>query len=246
VDPSLVSARAGTSHTGGADAAVGTLIGVERRGRFITFEGPDGSGKSTQAGLLAERLKALGLDVLLTREPGGTPLGERVRHVLLARDEGRHSPRADALLFDAARAQHVDDVIAPALRRGAVVVCDRYADSTVAYQGYGSGLPLGRLREIGAFATRGMLPDRTILLDLSVEAGLARRSRGAPEGMTRFEAAESFDAAYHERVRSGFLALARAEPTRWSVVDADRPPDVIARDVYLLVARFLEVTIELS
>jgi len=219
---------------------------VERHGRFITFEGPDGSGKSTQAGLLAGRLRALGLDVVLTREPGGTSLGERVRQVLLARDATPHSPRADALLFNAARSEHVDDVIAPALGRGAVVVCDRYADSTVAYQGYGSGLPLDRLREIGLFATRGIFPDRTILLDLSVEAGLARRSRGAPDGMTRFEADESFDAAFHERVRSGFLALARDEPIRWSLVDADRPPDVIARDVYLLIARFLGMTPELS
>ncbi len=217
---------------------------MERRGKFITFEGPDGSGKSTQAGLLAQQLRLRGLDVVLTREPGGTPLGERVRSVLLDPDGVAHSARADALLFGAARAQHVDDVIAPALERGAIVVCDRYADSTVAYQGYGSGLPLGRLRDLGAFATRGIRPDRTILLDVPVAAGLGRRSAGAPEGMTRFESTDSFDAAYHERVRAGFLELASVEPVRWVVVDADRPADRVAHDVYLAVEEFLDLTRE--
>ena len=214
-------------------------------GRFITFEGPDGSGKSTQAARLAESLRARGLDVVLTREPGGTPLGERVRGVLLDHDGGpAHTARADALLFNAARAQHVDDVIEPALARGAVVVCDRYADSTVAYQGYGSGLPVDRLREIGAFATRGVTPDLTLLLDLSVEAGLARRFAGAPEGVTRFESPDAFDAAFHERVRAGFLELARAEPARWRVIDADRPADAIAGGVYVEVEMFLALTRE--
>ena len=183
---------------------------------------------------------------MLTREPGGTPLGERVRAVLLEHDGGPpHTARADALLFSAARAQHVDDVIAPALDRGAVVVCDRFADSTVAYQGYGSGLPVERLREIGAFATRGVIPDLTLLLDLSVEAGLARRFAGAPEGVTRFESADAFDAAFHERVRAGFLELARVEPARWRVIDADRPADAIAGDVYAEVEVFLALTREL-
>ncbi len=160
--------------------------------------------------------------------------------MLLEHDGGpAHAARADALLFSAARAQHVDDVIAPALARGAVVVCDRYADSTVAYQGYGSGLPVDRLREIGAFATRGIQPDLTILLDLPVEAGMARRFAGAPEGVTRFESPDAFDAAYHERVRAGFLELARVEPARWRVVDANRPADAIARDVYAEIEVFL-------
>ncbi len=211
------------------------------RGTFITFEGPDGSGKSTQARLLADRLRARGVDVVLTREPGGTPLGERVRRVLLDHDGVRHSARADALLFAAARAQHVDDVIIPALERGAVVVCDRYADSTVAYQGYGSGLPLDRLRELGAFATRGVQPDLTILLDLPSDTGLARRSAGEPEGMTRFEAADAFDAAYHERVRLGFRALASDEPGRWLVVDAGRSPDEVAAGIFVAVAALLQL-----
>ena len=182
---------------------------------------------------------------MLTREPGGTPLGERVRAVLLEHDGGpAHTARADALLFSAARAQHVDDVIAPALDRGAVVVCDRYADSTVAYQGYGSGLPVERLRELGAFATRGVAPDLTLLLDLSVEAGLARRFAGAPEGVTRFESPDSFDAAFHQRVRAGFLELAGVEPARWRVIDADRSADAIADDVYAEVEVFLGLTRE--
>ena len=216
-----------------------------QQGRFITFEGPDGSGKSTQAARLAQALRARGLDVVLTREPGGTPIGERVRDILLHADGGPpHSPRADALLFDAARAQHVDDVIEPALARGAVVVCDRYADSTVAYQGYGSGLSLDRLREIGTFATRGIQPDLTILLDLPVDAGLRRRVLGEPDGMTRFERSGAFDMAYHGRVRDGFLELARVEPHRWRVVDADRPADRVAADVHAAVEAFLDVTRE--
>ncbi|MGC8634381.1 MAG: dTMP kinase [Candidatus Limnocylindrales bacterium] len=208
--------------------------GTPQRGRFVTFEGPDGSGKSTQAARLAAAFEARGVNVLLTREPGGTLLGERVREILLDRAGGHHSPRADALLFNAARAQLVDEVIEPALARGAVVVCDRYADSTLAYQGRGSGLPLGQLAPIGEFATRGLRPDLTILLDLPVAAGLARRVAGAPEGMTRFESADAFDTAFHERVRAGFLELARAEPGRWRVVDADRDPEAIAGDVLAL------------
>jgi dTMP kinase len=219
--------------------AAARLSTVEQAGRFITLEGPDGSGKSTQAALLAEALRSRGVDVVLTREPGGTALGERVRAVLLERGGSVHTPRADALLFNAARAQHVDEVIGPALRRGAIVVCDRFADSTMAYQGYGSGLPLDRLQAIGAFATDGIRPDLTILLDLSVRAGLARRVAGAPEGITRFEATEVFDTAFHERVRAGFLELARREPLRWRVIDADRPPAAIAVDVWAAVAGFL-------
>lgn len=213
------------------------------RGRFITFEGPDGSGKSTQAALLADELRSRGIVVVLTREPGGTALGERVRHVLLdtAHDD-IHSARADALLFQAARAQHVDEVIAPALERGALVISDRYADSSVAYQGYGSQIPLEQIRDLGTFATRGIRPDLTILLDLPVRAGLERRATGEPEGITRFEQEEAFDLAYHERVRAGFLELARTEPQRWRVVDADRDANAVAADVRVAVEAFLDLT----
>ena len=195
------------------------------RGRFITLEGPDGSGKTLQARRLADGLRATGLDVVLAREPGGTRLGERIRELLLE-PTGRMSPAADVLLFNAARAEHVAEVIEPALAAGRTVVCARYADSTLAYQGYGSRQPLDVLRTVIAFATGGLVPDRTILLDLPAEAGLSRK---APDDHTRFEAA--FDVEFHRRVRAGFLELAAAEPSRWIVVDADREADAVFESV---------------
>jgi dTMP kinase len=187
------------------------------RGRFITIEGPDGGGKTTQAEALAARLTAAGASVHLTREPGGTWLGERIREVLLGRTETGTptDPLTDALLFNAARRQLVKEVIRPALDGGTTVICARFADSTLAYQGYGAGVPLASLRGLADVATDGLTPDLTILLDLPVEAGLARK---APADVTRFEA--EFDVEFHRRVRDGFLALARAEPNRFVVVDA--------------------------
>jgi len=196
-------------------------------GRFITLEGPDGSGKTLHAARLAEALRARAHDVVLTREPGGTPLGERIRALLLTRGEAPLGPRTDALLFNAARAQHVWEVIDPSLAAGRIVVCARYADSTVAYQGYGSGVPIDELRTLIRIATGGRTPDRTILLDLPVEAGLRRKSPDDAE--TRFETA--FDLDFHHRVRAGFLAMAAAEPARWAVVDADRDADAVFADV---------------
>jgi dTMP kinase len=193
-------------------------------GLFITIEGPEGGGKTTQAERLRDRIAASGRHVVLTREPGGTPLGERIRDLLLApAGAGPHDPRADALLFNAARAQLVADVIRPALAGGAVVISTRFADSTVAYQGYGAGLPIDELRAIEALATGGLRPDRTILLDLPAEVGLGRKT-GAE--LNRFETA--FDLHFHERVRAGFLAIARLEPTRVMVVDAALPADAVA------------------
>ncbi|HSL98421.1 MAG TPA: dTMP kinase [Candidatus Deferrimicrobiaceae bacterium] len=196
------------------------------KGWFITLEGPDGAGKSLQAERLAAALGARGRTVRLTREPGGTSLGERIRRMLLTPGEPPITPRADALLFSAARAQHVADVIRPALDSGATVICARYADSTLAYQGYGSGLPLPELRVVTDLATGGLRPDRTILLDIPPEVGLARKT---DDGITRFEA--SFDVEFHRRVREGFLALAAAEPDRWVVVDATVPADDVAARV---------------
>ena len=205
-----------------------------RRGWFVTFEGPEGAGKTTQAETLVGLLEASGRDPLLVREPGGTPLGERIRGLLLGADPAQVpiAPRTDALLFNAARAQLVRDVISPALAAGRFVICCRFADSTLAYQGYGMNLPLDELRQLEAFATEGLRPDLTILLDLPVEIGLARK-RGSDE--TRFET--GFDVAFHRRVRAGFLALASSEPERFAVVDAQRATDVVFADIVASVER---------
>lgn len=198
------------------------------RGLFITIEGPDGSGKTSQAERLAEALAAAGVNVRLSREPGGTAAGERIRDLLLRADPLAVplGPRADVLLFNAARAQHVDEVIVPALERGETVVVARYADSTLAYQGYGSEQPVETLKAIGRFATDGLRPDLTILLDLPVETGLARKTG---DEHLRFEAV--FDVAFHERVRRGFLELASEEPDRWIVVDASQDEETVAAGV---------------
>ena len=197
-------------------------------GRFITLEGPEGAGKTVLARRLAEALGGRGHTVRLTREPGGTPLGERVRALLLERSSGDLAidPRADALLFNAARAQLVAEVIRPALESGEVVLCARFADSTLAYQGYGAGLPIDQLRAIADAATGGLTPDLTILLDVDPEVGLRRKAPGA---RNRFEA--SFDLDFHRRVRAGFLELAEQEPERWRVVDSTRHVDRVFDDV---------------
>jgi dTMP kinase len=235
-------ARAGLSdEVEGRGWAVGYTPSVTRsrapdRGWFITIEGPEGAGKTTQAAVLGEHLVVAGLDVQLTREPGGTWLGERLRGVLLARTETTAStdPLTDALLFNAARRQLVAEVIEPALTAGRTILCARFADSTLAYQGYGAGVPLETLRGLAAAATDGLTPDLTILLDLPPEDGLARV---APDDITRFEA--EFDLAFHRRVRAGFLALAAAEPARFVVVDARRPADLVALDVAAAAARLI-------
>jgi dTMP kinase len=201
--------------------------GARVRGWFITIEGPEGAGKTTQASALASHLEEMGLDVHVTREPGGTWLGERLRDVLLARTAAAATdPLTDAFLFNAARRQLVTEVIRPALDGGRTVVCARYADSTLAYQGYGAGVPLVRLRGLEVTATDGLKPDLTILLDLPAEDGLARV---APDDITRFEA--EFDLAFHRRVRDGFLALAAAEPGRFAVIDARLPAADVAAAV---------------
>ena len=198
------------------------------RGWFITIEGPEGAGKTTQAARLGRHLEDRGRIVHLTREPGGTWVGEQIRAILLARTDSTAAtdPLTDALLFNAARRQLVSEVIRPALETGDTIVCARYADSTLAYQGYGAGVPLDRLRELAAVATDDLVPDLTILLDLPPEDGLARK---APGDVTRFEA--EFDLAFHRRVRDGFLALAGAEPDRFTVIDARRPATEVAAAV---------------
>ncbi len=189
---------------------------------FITFEGPEGSGKSTQAQLLSAYLTQRGWPVLLTREPGGTALGDYLRRLLMNATEVAINSRAEVLLFSAARAQLVAEIIRPALAAGRVVICDRFADSTIAYQSFGRGLALAEVRRVVEFASDGLRPDLTVLLDLPPEEG--RRRKGAELG-DRFE-----DEApeFHRRVRQGYLALAAAEPARWLVVDGRLGRDEIA------------------
>jgi dTMP kinase len=191
-------------------------------GRLIAFEGVEGAGKSTQLELLRRALAGRGCDVVVTREPGGTPAGERVRDLLLD-PAVELAPRAEALLFAAARAELVERVIRPALERGAVVLCDRYLDSSLAYQGGGRGLGRHAVEEVNRFATGGVLPDLVVLLDLDPAAGLARR------GADR-DRIEAQDLEFHRRVRDAFLDLAAADPARFCVVDAAAPvPEVAAR-----------------
>ncbi len=204
---------------------------------FITLEGPDGAGKSSQLGPLAERVRGQGREVVTTREPGGTAVGERVREVLMYSPAGSLDPATDALLFNAARSRHVAEVIKPALERGAVVICDRYGDSSRAYQGYGGGVPMDALNSVIELATQGLVPTRTVLVDLPVEAGLARRHAGESGGLTRFETDETAHGTeFHERVRSGYLEMAAAEPARWRVVDGARDPDDVAQQIWAAVA----------
>lgn len=186
-------------------------------GLFVTFEGPEGCGKSTQIRLLKSYLQGEGWDVLDTREPGSTPIGERVRAILLDPTCAEMVPTTEFLLFSAARAQHVAQVIRPHLARGGVVLCDRYADSSLAYQGYGHQLDLEMVRQITHFATGGLVPDVTFYLDVPVEVGLRRKSGGSGDAWDRIE---QKGIAYHERVRSGYLTMAAADPGRWVVVDA--------------------------
>ena len=195
------------------------------KGVFIALEGPEGAGKSTQARLLGERLRSSGCRVLVTREPGGTVLGEQIRRLLL--DHGSYAMlgRTEALLYAAARAQHVDEVLRPAVVAGSVVVCDRFVDSSFAYQGGGRELAGADFEAVQRFATAGLLPDLRILLDLPVSVGLARRF-AAEDGINRLDAA---DMAFHERVRKTYRALAAGSPNDWVVVDATAPADEVLR-----------------
>jgi dTMP kinase len=202
---------------------------------FITLEGPDGGGKSTQARLLVEHLAARGLPALLTREPGGTPIGDQIRRTLMDLGNTGMYPRTEILLFSASRAQIVHEVIRPRLEAGAVVVCDRFYDSTLAYQGYGHGLDLTALRAITDFATGGLRPDLTFLIDLPAEDGLRRRRRGG-----QWNRLDAYDLAFHQRVRQGYFDLAAAEPDRWVTVDATRPVDAVQSEI----RRVVEVRLE--
>ncbi|MEO8378136.1 MAG: dTMP kinase [Acidobacteriota bacterium] len=204
---------------------------------FITFEGIEGSGKTTQQQRLAEHLREQGRTVVVTKEPGGTPLADRIRAILLD-SASVIDPIAEVFLFAASRRQHTTEVIEPALRRGEVVLCDRYADSTLAYQGFGRRIDLDRLRALNDWATDSLVPDLALLYDLPEEVGLGRavsRNADAPQDEGRFEAE---DLRFHRRVREGYLSMARAEAARFAVIDADGAvEDVFGRTLETLRAR---------
>ncbi len=200
---------------------------------FITFEGGEGCGKSTQTRLLYRKLYKLAVPVLLTHEPGVTALGKKITGLLKWSKNIAISPAAELLLFNASRAQLVTEVIKPQLDKGTVVICDRYADSTVAYQGYGRGLDLEMVESVNNIGTQGLVPRLTILMDISVEAGLARKKDRKPD---RFE---KENLSFHRRVREGYLKLAEAEPERWLVIDGTKSKNEIAGIIWQKVSKLL-------
>lgn len=205
------------------------------KGLFITFEGVEGCGKSTQVERLRAWLEAQGHTVLVTREPGGVPIAEAIRSVLLHPDHHTMTPVTEILLYEAARAQLVHERIRPALEAGQTVLCDRFADSTTAYQGVGRNLPPEEVVRLHALATQGIWPELTFVLDLPVEEGLRRaRNRG------RFDRMEQQTIAFHERVREGFLAIAQNDPDRVKIIDAAPPPDVVFESVRAWVQPMLQ------
>lgn len=223
-------------------------------GVFITFEGPEGSGKSTQARLLYERLQAEGYPVILTREPGGTRIGELIRRILVDLRHTEMAPTTETLLFSAARAQLVSELIRPYLNTGGIVLCDRYADSTFAYQGYGLGRDLDELYAITAVATGGLMPNLTFYLDLDVGAGLARKraqrerveAPGASVAHPEWNRLDARDLAYHQRVAAGFAELIRREPERWRRLSALQPIEELAEQIYREVVPLLTPVARLS
>jgi dTMP kinase len=190
---------------------------------FITLEGPDGSGKSMQIPALAEFIRSQGHEVLTTREPGGTNIGDQIRQVIMKLGNTSMHPRTEILLFCAARAQIVEEVLRPALQRGVVVISDRYADSTLAYQGYGHGVDLEELTRLLKFTTGGLRPDLTLLLDVDAETGLRRRQSSGGE----WNRLDAYALSFHKRVREGYHQLAAAEPERWRTIDASQVPEMV-------------------
>jgi dTMP kinase len=193
---------------------------------FITFEGPDGSGKTYQLAIFSDYLKDKGYPVLSTREPGGTSIGDQIRDVLHDLKNTEMHPHTEILLYQASRAQLVEQVIVPHLKSGGIILCDRYSDSTLAYQGYGHKLNLKKLAALIDFATRGLKPDLSLLLDVDVEEGLRRRARGG-----EWNRLDAYDLDFHQRVRQGYHELVRQEPQRWVVVDAGQPPERVQADI---------------
>ena len=194
---------------------------------FITFEGPDGSGKTLQMKPTAEFLRKQGYIVYLTREPGGTDIGDQVRDILMQMENTSMLPRTETLLFCAARAQLVEEIIHPHLKKREVVLLDRYADSTLAYQGYGHENDIGLIKKVLAFATGGLTPDLTFLFDLEPEIGLQRRQNGGGE----WNRMDAYQLQYHRRVRQGYLTMARENPARWHIIDANQSPVVVQSSI---------------
>jgi dTMP kinase len=207
---------------------------IEKRGTFIAFEGVEGAGKGTQIRLAKEFLDSLGLDVIVTREPGGTSLGERVRDSLLHDKDEAVDPHAEALLFAASRAQHVSRVIRPALEEGKIVLCDRYLDSSLAYQGAGRGLGEQDVLSLNVWATQGLFPDLVILLNMDPDKS---RERLADDP----DRIESEDQVFHAKVGEAFLRIAEDHPERFVVLDADAPPDVVNERVRQALVRYLNL-----
>jgi len=202
---------------------------------FITLEGPDGSGKTRQIQPLADFLIEKGFTVFTAREPGGTAIGDQVRAILMNLKNTSMRPRTEALLFCSARAQLVDEVIRPHLEKGEVVLLDRYADSTMAYQGYGHQNDLVLIKNLLDFATGGLKPDLTFLLDVDPEVGLRRRQVGGDE----WNRLDAYQLQYHQRVRLGYLQMAAAEPDRWRIIDASQPPDMVKSRIQNILLLFL-------
>lgn len=205
------------------------------KGKFLVFEGIDGSGKTTQLKLLGDKLATRGYPVLFTREPGGTRIGETVRDLLLDPQHSELVPVAEALLYAAARAQHVAQVILPALQEGKIVLCDRFLDSSLAYQGYGRGLDVGQLEKLNEVATAGLKPDLVLLLDFLCDAGMDRIAESGRE-VDRIEQEDRF---FHRKVRAGYLALAGRDANRYRVIDANRSIDQIHGDIVRVVEEIL-------
>jgi dTMP kinase len=202
---------------------------------FITFEGPEGSGKTSQIVPLVNTLRQMGYKVFSTREPGGTLIGDQIRQVLTRLDNKSMNPRTEILLFCASRAQLIHEVVLPRLEQGEIVLCDRYADSTLAYQGYGHGLDLDFLRRLLNFATGGLKPDLTLLLDLDPEAGLKRRMNSGGE----WNRLDAYELAFHQRVRQGYLKMVEEEPERWNVVDASQAPEMVQSALLKQILKYL-------
>lgn len=202
------------------------------RGKFITFEGGEGCGKSTQIRLLADRLRASGKDILLAREPGGTPLAERIRSLVREELDDPPNARAETLLFLASRAQLVEGVLRPALASGKWVLCDRFADSTFAYQGYGRGFDLAELKRLNGFATGGLVPDRTVLLTVSPDVAARRMRMREAATHTSADRMERAGDDFHKRLNEGFLSFAAAEPDRFSVIESDGTVEEVSERIW--------------